>query len=156
MRTLNVVGGKTASIVADVARRHGLSHAALNALAVIEGAGGPLPTGEVSARMHITTGTMTTVLDTLERNGYVRRLADPDDRRRVLVDITPAAQSVLECLLPEVQQVAKAVMGALDDKVLYALLDTLDAVSAAVDNVPNDLPPPEPRRTPAHLRRSAE
>ena len=142
--------------MADVARRHGLSHAALNALAVIEGAGGPLPTGEVSARMHITTGTMTTVLDTLERNGYVRRLADPDDRRRVLVDITPAAQSVLERLLPEVQQVAKAVMGTLDDKALQALLDTLAAVSAAVDNVPSGLPAPAPRRTPAHLRRHGE
>ena len=154
MRELNVVGGKTAAVVSSVARRHGLSHAALNALAVIEGSGGPLPTGEVSARMHITTGTMTTVLDTLERNGYVRRLADPEDRRRVLVDITPAAQSVLERLLPEVQQVANAVMGALDEKALHALLDTLAAIGASVDNVPENLPPPAPRRTPARLRRT--
>lgn len=148
------MGSKTSTIVAGVARRHGLSHAALNALAVIEGAGGPLPTGEVSARMHVTTGTMTTVLDTLERNGYVRRLADPEDRRRVLVDVTPAAQFVLDRLLPEIQQVAKAVMGALDDKALHALLDTLAAVSAAVDNVPADLPSPATRRTPTHLRRA--
>jgi DNA-binding MarR family transcriptional regulator len=153
MRELEVVGGKVAGLVAAVARRYGLSHAALNALAVIEGAGGPLPTGEVSARMHITTGTMTAVLDTLERNGYVRRLADPDDRRRVLVDITPAAQSVLDRLLPEVQQVAKSVMSVLDDDALHALLDALAAIAASVDNVPDDLPTPPPRRTPARLRR---
>src|SRR3954468_5336906 len=78
LRELEGPGGKVETAIAAVARRHGLSHAALNALAVIEGAGGPIPAGEVSARMHITTGTMTSVLDTLERNGYVERSADAD------------------------------------------------------------------------------
>ena len=154
LRELEVVGGKVEALVASIARRYGMSHAALNALAVIEGAGGPIPAGEVSARMHITTGTMTTVLDTLERNGHVRRLADPDDRRRVLVDITPSAQSVLDRMLPDVQQMAKAVMGVLDDETLQTLLDTLGTIAASVDKVPEDLPPPAPRRTPRHLRRA--
>lgn len=154
LRELEVVGGKLEALVARIARRHGLSHAALNALAVIEGAGGPLPAGEVSARMHITSGTMTTVLDTLERSGYVRRLPDPDDRRRVLVDITPEAQAVLDRMLPEIQQVSKVIMGVFDDKALRALLDTLETVSASIDRVPEDLPPPARRRTPARLRRT--
>jgi DNA-binding MarR family transcriptional regulator len=123
-------------------------------LAVIEGAGGPLPAGEVSARMHITTGTMTTVLDTLERSGYVQRLADPDDRRRVLVDITPSAQSVLDRMLPDVQQISKVIMGVLDDKALRTLLETLAVVTTSVENVPDDLPAPARRRTPARLRRT--
>ena len=101
-----------------MARRHRLSHAALNALAVIDGNGGPLAAGELSARMHITSGTMTSVLDTLEANGYIRRQADPTDRRRVLVDLTPAAQAVLDRALPEVQQAVTAVMSALDDQAL--------------------------------------
>jgi DNA-binding MarR family transcriptional regulator len=144
------------SLVATVARRHGLTHAALNALAVIEGAGGPLPTGEVGARMHITTGTTTTVLDTLERKGLVRRQADQDDRRRVLVDITPEAQDVLDRLLPEVQQAARGVMGALDDERLQMLLETLADVRAAIAEAPQDLPPPVARHTPAHLRRTEQ
>jgi len=154
LRELEVVGGKAEALVSGVARRYGLSHAALNALAVIEGAGGPVPTGEVSTRMHITTGTMTTVLDTLEAKGYVRRLADPNDRRRVLVDITPAAQSVLDHMLPDVQQMASTVMGVFDDTTLHALLDTLTAMGASIDNVPADLPPPAARRTPGRLRRA--
>jgi len=139
-----------------VARRHGLSHAALNALAVIEGSGGPIPVGEVSARMHITSGTMTTVLDTLERNRLVRRLADPGDRRRVLVDITPSAAAVLDRMLPEVQQVATAAMGALDEGALLALLDTLAALEAAIAAVPEELPLPAARRVPHHLRRNRD
>jgi DNA-binding MarR family transcriptional regulator len=154
LRELEIVGGRVEALVADVARRYGLSHAALNALAVIEGNGTPLPTGEISARMHITTGTMTTVLDTLERNRYIRRLPDPDDRRRVLVDITPAAQTVLDQMLPEVQQRAKAIMGVLDDDALHALLDTLATVTEAIDAAPDDRPPPAPRRTPRKLRRA--
>lgn len=146
------MGAKAEAVVASVARRFGVSHAALNALAVIEGAGGPISAGEVSARMHITTGTMTTVLDTLERNGYIRRLADPADRRRVLVDITPSAQSLLDQMLPEVQQAAKAVLAPLDDHTLQTLLDTLAAVAASIDTIPEVLPPAPTRRTPTRLR----
>jgi DNA-binding MarR family transcriptional regulator len=154
IRQLEVVGGQAEEFVATVARRHGLSHAALNALAVIEGGGGPIPTGEISARMHITTGTMTSVLDTLERNGYIKRIADPNDRRRVLVDITPDAQAVLDKMLPEVQHVIAAAMANIDDDALQALLDALADVSAAIAAVPDTLPPVAPRRRPAHLRRT--
>jgi DNA-binding MarR family transcriptional regulator len=33
---------------------------------------------------------VTAVVDRLERAGYARRVADPDDRRRVLLEVTPA------------------------------------------------------------------
>ena len=154
MRELEIVGSKLEALVADAARRHGLSHAALNALAVIEGNAEPIPTGEISTRMHITTGTMTTVLDTLERNNYIQRLADPNDRRRVLVDITPAAQTLLDQLLPEVQQLARAIMGTLDDNTLHNLLETLATLTNTIDHPPTNLSPPAPRRTPARLRRT--
>jgi DNA-binding MarR family transcriptional regulator len=154
LRELEDVGSMVQALVATVARRHRLSHAALNALAVIEGNGGPLAAGEVSARMHITSGTMTSVLDTLERNGHIRRQADPADRRRVLIDLTPAAQAVLDRVLPEIQQAVTAVMGTLDDQALHTLLHHLTVVRDAVAAAPTDLPPPAPRRTPPHLRRS--
>ena len=44
-RSLEVVGGHAEALIASVARRHGLSHAALNALAVIEGNGAPMTRG---------------------------------------------------------------------------------------------------------------
>ena len=89
--------------------------------------------------MHITSGTLTSVLDTLEGSGYVRR---------VLVDLTPTAQAVLDRLLPEDQQAVTAVMGTLDDQALHAPLDHLTAVRQALAAAPTDLPPPTARRTP--------
>jgi DNA-binding MarR family transcriptional regulator len=142
------------ALIAGVARKHGLSHAALNALAVIEGNGGPIAAGEVGARMHITSGSMTSVLDTLERNGYIQRLADATDRRRVLVEVTPAAQAVLDQLLPEVQQVCAVVMGTLGEAGQQALLDALAVVRDGIASVPDNLPAPAARRAPARLRRS--
>jgi DNA-binding MarR family transcriptional regulator len=154
LRELEDVGSLAQALVATVARRHRLSHAALNALAVIEGNAGSLAAGELGARMHITSGTMTGVLDTLEGKGYIRRHADPADRRRVLIDLTQAGQAVLDRVLPEVQQVVTAVMGALDDEALHSLLHHLAIVRDALAAAPADLPPPAPRRTPPHLRRS--
>jgi DNA-binding MarR family transcriptional regulator len=142
------------AVVAAAARRHGLSHAALNALAVVEGNGGPLPAGEVGARMHITSGSTTSLLDTLERKSYIERVADPGDRRRVLVDISPKAQAVLNAVLPEVQQLASEVMGALGERGLHELLDRLALVREGVAGLSDDLPPPAGRRTPARLRRT--
>ena len=153
LRELVVVGGKVEALIAGIARRYGLSHASLNALAVIEGAGGPIPVGEVSARMHITTGTTTSVLDTLERSGYVKRLADPGDRRRVLVDITPAAQDVLDRALPHVQRVVTTAARTVDEAALQQLQESLAMIRAGVAKVPEDLPAPAPRRTPSHLAR---
>jgi DNA-binding MarR family transcriptional regulator len=154
MRQIDRAGARSEALIGGVARRYGLSHAALNALAVIEAAGGPLPTGEVTAQMHISTATTTSVLDTLERNGYLMRTSDPGDRRRVLVDITPRAQAVLDQALPAVQQVVTATLGVLDEQTLRTLLRVLTSASDAMDTAPGDLPPPAPRQAPAHLRRA--
>ena len=51
---------------------------------------GRLSAGELAAASHLTSGAITAVVDRLERLGYVRRVADPADRRRVLVEPTPA------------------------------------------------------------------
>jgi DNA-binding MarR family transcriptional regulator len=46
---------------------------------------GPLTAGELAQRTSLTTGAITSVLDRLERAGFVQRQPDPNDRRRVIV-----------------------------------------------------------------------
>jgi len=136
-----------------VARQFDLSHAALNALAVIEGAGGPVASGEIGARMHITSGSVTALLDNLERKGFVKRLVDAGDRRKVLVDVTPEAQSVLDAMLPMVQQLSRQVMEKLGAQGQQQLLDALAAVRNGLDELPETSDPPLPRKRPEHLTR---
>jgi DNA-binding MarR family transcriptional regulator len=77
-----------------------LSPSARQVLAVVEGAGQSLEPSVIAERVLITTGTMTSVLDTLEKRGLIQRMPHPDDRRKLLVDITPNAQAILDELLP--------------------------------------------------------
>jgi DNA-binding MarR family transcriptional regulator len=50
---------------------------------------GPIPAGELARRTGLTSGAITGVIDRLERAGFVRRAADPDDRRRVIIEPLP-------------------------------------------------------------------
>ena len=64
-----------------------LSPSARQILAVVEGAGEPLEPSIIAERLLITTGSVTSLLDNLEKRGLIRRLPHPDDRRKLLVEI---------------------------------------------------------------------
>jgi DNA-binding MarR family transcriptional regulator len=48
---------------------------------------GPIGVGRLAELMGMTTGATTRLVDRLERAGYVRRAADPQDRRRVVLHL---------------------------------------------------------------------
>jgi DNA-binding MarR family transcriptional regulator len=50
---------------------------------------GPLPAGEIARVTGLATASVTNLIDRLERKGFVRRVDDPADRRRVLVEAVP-------------------------------------------------------------------
>ena len=50
---------------------------------------GPVAAGRLAQASGLTTAAVTAVIDRLERAGYARRTADAQDRRRVLVELTP-------------------------------------------------------------------
>jgi DNA-binding MarR family transcriptional regulator len=51
----------------------------------------PTTAGDLARASGLTTGGVTAALDRLEKAGWVRRRADPGDRRRVLVELTDKA-----------------------------------------------------------------
>ncbi|MFL5875763.1 MAG: MarR family winged helix-turn-helix transcriptional regulator [Solirubrobacteraceae bacterium] len=56
----------------------------------------PITAGEIATESRLSTGAVTAVIDRLEKAGWVRRRHDPDDRRRVLVEITEQAQARMD------------------------------------------------------------
>jgi DNA-binding MarR family transcriptional regulator len=54
---------------------------------------GRISAGELAAQAGLTTGAMTAVVDRLEKKGYVRRVPDPNDRRRVMLEVTDEMRS---------------------------------------------------------------
>ena len=57
-------------------------------------------------------GSMTSLLDNLEKRGLIRRQPHPEDRRKLLIDITPAAQAIVDELLPSMHARERDVMAA--------------------------------------------
>jgi DNA-binding MarR family transcriptional regulator len=49
---------------------------------------GPITAGRLAEGAGLTTGAVTAVIDRLVAKGYLRRVPDPADRRRVMVEIT--------------------------------------------------------------------
>ncbi|MGY0497564.1 MarR family winged helix-turn-helix transcriptional regulator [Nocardia sp. FBN12] len=47
---------------------------------------GQMSSGDLAARVGLTTGATTRLIDRLEKAGYLRRTSDPADRRRVIVE----------------------------------------------------------------------
>ena len=56
----------------------------------------PMTAGELAEELGLTTGAVTTLLDRLEKAGYVTRARDTVDRRRVLVQLTALARRRIE------------------------------------------------------------
>src|SRR6476659_5627405 len=89
-----------------------LSPSGRQILAVVEGAGEPLEPSVIAERLLITTGSVTSLLDNLEKRDLIRRLPHPEDRRKLLVAITPAAQRIVDELLPALHAREREVISA--------------------------------------------
>jgi len=71
------------------AQRLGVNETDLHCLNIVENAGG-ITAGKLAVLSGLTTGAVTGVIDRLEHRGFARRVPDPEDRRRVRVEVTRA------------------------------------------------------------------
>jgi DNA-binding MarR family transcriptional regulator len=58
--------------------------------------GGSRTPGVLARYLELSTGAMTSRLDKLERDGFIRRVPDPGDRRSVTVELTPEGKAAWE------------------------------------------------------------
>jgi DNA-binding MarR family transcriptional regulator len=90
-----------------IVEQHGASPAGFLLLRVLAGEDG-LRAGEVAKRLMITPATVTSVVDTLERNGHVDRRRDGRDRRAVTLHITGAGRALVaetgRAMIPDLRQ----------------------------------------------------
>jgi DNA-binding MarR family transcriptional regulator len=73
---------------AQIAEHVGLSATDHKCLDLAVQAERPLTAGQIADLSGLSTGAVTGVIDRLERAGFVRRVRDPHDRRKVLVEVS--------------------------------------------------------------------
>jgi DNA-binding MarR family transcriptional regulator len=85
----------------------GVNRTAMRCMDVLDRTG-RLTAGEIARQTGLTSGAVTALLDRLERAGYVRRLRDATDRRRILVEMTEKArQGAVEVYGPFAEALAE-------------------------------------------------
>ena len=95
---LSRIGPHLARRQDEVFGRFGLSRGEVGALSALRVAGPPyrLSPTRLSRGLMLSSAGVTSRIDRLERRGFVRRLADPDDRRGVLIELTDQGREVVD------------------------------------------------------------
>jgi DNA-binding MarR family transcriptional regulator len=93
---------------------------------------GSLSPSEIGERLIVTRATVTGLLDSLEKNGLVKRTPNPQDRRGLMIEITSAGLKILAKVRTVVHAEEKRWMSALDERELKKLISLLHVVQASV------------------------
>lgn len=112
-----------------------LSATAFEILAVIEGAHEPVSPHVIAERLLVTSGTTTSILDTLERRGLITRVPHPSDRRKLLIDITDEARAMVDKMLPLVHGASRDVFSVFSDAECETFVGLLKRIQGRLDEL---------------------
>jgi len=107
----------------------GLSLAKLAVLHFLAEAKEALPLSDLAARQHCVRSNITQLMDRLEKDGLVRRRADPDDRRSVLAELTPAGEQAHAKGVRALADAQRAIVSALKAGEAASLQSAISALT---------------------------
>lgn len=86
---------------------------------------GAMTAGQLAAEVGLTTGSTTTAIDRLVRKGYVERVRDDQDRRRITVALAADAAALIEKVWGPIGQESRALLLRRSKAELEAINDFL-------------------------------
>lgn len=136
---------RTADVLFDrigrLLRPLGVSAAGGLVLGILRDRGSMSPS-ELGERLIVTRATVTGLLDSLERRGFVRRSANPTDRRSLVVEITPPGLTVVQELRTLVHRNEKAWLAVMSDDELRTYIGLLHRIQDGLgSNAMDDIVP---------------
>jgi DNA-binding MarR family transcriptional regulator len=145
--------------VQDVgAREYGMSYARGRVVAALT-VSGPVVMRALSEAVGVTPRTITGLIDTLEKDGWVERRAHPTDRRATIVALTPAAEAAFAKLNQNYGHLSRDLVSGIPEADLHAALRVIEHISARLDDALSRSlaaieadPPPLPQGTPSLTR----
>ena len=122
--------------IADLVQPFDLTPSSGLVLGILADFGEPLPPNKIAERLIISRASVTSLIDSLERRGYVRRLPHSTDRRMLLIELTDTGRQVAHDFRLLVHQHQKAWMAVLTEQEQTQLIDTLHRIQAALNDSP--------------------
>jgi len=115
----------------QIQRELGLSPAEFNALIVMEN-GGETTGCEFAERMALSPSRGSRVLDKLVTDGYAKTRLSPQDRRTILISLTPKGKRTKQRMLGHMEACESRICGSLDREKLAQVRDALELLEAAL------------------------
>ncbi|MBZ7924661.1 MarR family transcriptional regulator [Ensifer adhaerens] len=148
-RNIRQMGAQSVMTSQAVAGRFGLHTTDLECLDLIY-LSGQASAGELAEVAGLTSGATTALIDRLERAGYVERVADPRDRRRVHVRVRPHAIAPIKAVYEPMQQRMFELWSRYDCDELALIADFLsrstELAKACAEDIRRDTSPSPPKR----------
>ncbi|PYP76209.1 MAG: hypothetical protein DMD25_11115 [Gemmatimonadetes bacterium] len=94
------------------------------------GVAGAAVGSDLAARQHCVRSNITQLVDRLEKDGLVRRRPDPEDRRSVLAELTPAGQQAHAKGVRALAEAQRAIVRALKAGEATSLQNALTALTS--------------------------
>ncbi len=101
-------------------------------LGMLADAGTPMPPKQIAERLIISRASVTSLLDSLERRRYVRRMPHSTDRRMILIELTDAGRQVAHEFRLIVHRHQKDWLAILDSAEQDLLIDALHRLQLAL------------------------
>ncbi len=101
-------------------------------LAVLDAAGTELTMGALSARLMVTSGNVTGLINAMEKDGLVVRRPHPADRRSTLIGMTDSGRTLFARMAPAHAQWIEQAMAGLDRREVARLWEVLGHLKASV------------------------
>jgi DNA-binding MarR family transcriptional regulator len=119
---------------AAVAERLGIGATDVKCYSILRQSG-PLTAGELADRTGLTTGAITGVIDRLERASLARRARDPEDRRRVVLELVhdPERERAIDELYEPMGRAIGELLGSLSEQERAAIHVFLTKATAILE-----------------------
>ena len=130
VRAIGRAGSASSLYGQALAQRLGLAPIDVEALDMLNVENG-MAVGRLAELTGLTTGSATRMVDRLEQAGYVRRVPDPADRRRVVVELVPGVDRKWVALHASIIAAQLDIVSGYDDGQLALLAGFLDRSAKA-------------------------
>ena len=131
LRTTADVATRRTAFGQGVAERLGLAAPDVEVLTALS-VEGAMTVGRIGELTGLTTGATTRMVDRLEQAGFVRRVPDPGDRRRVIVEPAGDRATAIARAYDPVELAGRQALAELDVPVLEGIQGYLAAFAAAI------------------------
>jgi DNA-binding MarR family transcriptional regulator len=118
--------------------RHGIEHWMFDVLATLRRSGEPyeLAAGELVRQTMVTTGAITNRIDRLEERGLLERRPTADDRRKVILRLTPAGLELVDEVLSTHMATEREILSVLSPRQQEEMARLLRRVLLGLDDLP--------------------